>query len=80
LWKELDKYVTQLDEEDFYRSVVFLRRAFGSFEPNQKNSIAELLGELWGTGEEYTAEILQTELTEKETEKLNELNDFDFEF
>ncbi|MDR2916957.1 MAG: DUF5682 family protein [Tannerella sp.] len=80
LWRELDKYVSQLDDDAFYRSVVFLRRAFGSFEPNQKNSIAELLGELWGTGEEYTAETLQSELTEKETEKLDELNDFDFEF
>jgi hypothetical protein len=80
LWRELDKYVSQLDDEAFYRSVVFLRRAFGSFEPNQKNSISELLGELWGTGEELTAETLQSELSEKETETLNELNDFDFEF
>lgn len=80
LWKELDKYVEQLDDEEFFRSVVFLRRAFGDFEPNQKNSIAELLGDLWGTGEETTAEILQAELTETETEKLDELNDFDFDF
>ncbi len=80
LWKELDIYVSGLDEEEFFRSVVFLRRAFGEFEPNQKNSIAELLGDIWGTGEEATAEILQSELTEKETEKLDELNDFDFDF
>lgn len=80
LWKELDKYVEQLDDEEFFRSVVFLRRAFGEFEPNQKNSIAELLGDIWGTGSEATAEILQSELTETETEKLDELNDFDFDF
>ncbi len=80
LWKELDKYVEQLDDEEFFRSVVFLRRAFGEFEPNQKNSIAELLGDIWGTGAEATAEILQSELTETETEKLDELNDFDFDF
>lgn len=80
LWKELDKYVEQLDDEEFFRSVVFLRRAFGEFEPNQKNSIAELLGDIWGTGAETTAEILQSELTETETEKLDELNDFDFDF
>lgn len=80
LWKELDKYVEDLDEEEFYRSVVFLRRAFGEFEPNQKNSIAELLGDLWGTGAEATAEMLQSELTEEETGKLDELNDFDFDF
>ena len=79
LWKELDNYVQSLDEEDFFRSVVFLRRAFGSFESNQKNSIAELLGDIWGTGAEATAEMLQDELTEAEAEKLNELNDFDFD-
>ncbi|NDV77785.1 DUF5682 family protein [Dysgonomonas sp. 511] len=80
LWKELDKYVEQLDDDEFYRSVVFLRRAFGEFEPNQKNSIAELLGDIWGTGAELTAETLQGELSETEVEKLDELNDFDFEF
>jgi hypothetical protein len=80
LWRELDSYVQQLDEEGFMRSVVFLRRAFGEFEPNQKNSIAELLGDLWGINAETVAETLQSELTEKETEKLDELNEFDFEF
>ncbi len=80
LWKELDKYVKQLDDDEFYRSVVFLRRAFGTFEPGQKNSIAELLGDLWGTGIEATAELLQSELTDTEQEKLDELKDFDFDF
>ncbi|MDR2027195.1 MAG: DUF5682 family protein, partial [Prevotellaceae bacterium] len=80
LWRELDSYINSLDDGEFYRSLVFLRRAFGQFEPAQKNSIAELLGELWGTGAEKIAEILQTELSEEETEKLNELNDFDFDF
>nr|WP_314286912.1 DUF5682 family protein [uncultured Capnocytophaga sp.] len=80
IWKELDSYVRQLDEEQFMRSVVFLRRAFADFEPNQKNSIAELLGDLWGTGKEATAELLQEVLTEEESTKLDELNDFDFDF
>jgi hypothetical protein len=80
LWKELDDYVNSLDEKEFYRSLVFLRRAFGEFEPAQKNSIAELLGELWGTNVEKVAEMLQTELSEEETKKLNELNEFEFDF
>ena len=80
IWQELDNYVRQLDEEQFMRSVVFLRRAFADFEPNQKNSIAELLGDLWGTGKEATAELLQEVLTEEENTKLDELNDFDFDF
>ena len=80
IWQELDQYIRQLDEEQFMRSVVFLRRAFSSFEPNQKNSIAELLGDLWGTGKEATAELLQETLSEAETTQLEELNDFDFDF
>lgn len=80
LWRELDRYVSELEDEQFSRSVVFLRRAFGEFEPNQKNSVAELLGEIWGVGAEYSAEVLQEELTEEETGKLDELNDFDFDF
>jgi hypothetical protein len=81
LWKELDNYINALDEAEFCRALVFLRRAFGRFEASQKNSIAELLGELWGTGAEMNAEILlQTELSEEETKRLDELNDFDFDF
>jgi hypothetical protein len=80
LWRELDQYVQSLDDEAFYRSVVFLRRAFGAFEPNHKNSITELLGDFWGTGAEHTAETLAAELTETETQKLDELNDFNFDF
>jgi hypothetical protein len=80
LWKELDRYIGSLDDKEFRRSLVFLRRAFGQFEPAQKNSIAELLGEFWGMGTEKTAEMLHVELSDEETKKLNELNDFDFEF
>lgn len=79
LWRELDGYVRGLDDDEFKRAVVFLRRAFGPFEPGQKNSIAELLGGLWGGGAEETAEILQAELTEEENAALGELNDFDFD-
>jgi hypothetical protein len=80
LWKELDNYINALDEDEFYRALVFLRRAFGQFDSAHKNSVAELLGELWGAGVEKIAEMLQTELSEEETKKLNELNDFDFDF
>ncbi len=80
LWRELDRYVKALDEEEFRRSLLFLRRAFSDFETNQKNSIAELLGDIWGTGAEATAEILQAELSEEENKSLDELSNFDFEF
>ncbi|MUT68113.1 DUF5682 family protein [Paenibacillus sp. NEAU-GSW1] len=78
LWRQLDAYVHSLEEEPFKRSLVFLRRAFGGFEPREKAAIAELLGDLWGAGAETAGEALQRPLNDEEKERLNELNDFDF--
>ncbi|MCY9591976.1 hypothetical protein PC41400_09570 [Paenibacillus chitinolyticus] len=78
LWEQLDAYIQSLENEQFYRSLVFLRRAFGTFEAREKANIAELMGELWGLGAIATGEALQRPLGEEEKEKLDELNDFDF--
>ncbi|RAP75818.1 DUF5682 family protein [Paenibacillus montanisoli] len=78
LWRQLDDYISSLEADCFKRSLVFLRRAFGSFEPREKAAIAELLGDLWGSGAEETGEMLQHPLDEVEKEQLDELNDFDF--
>jgi len=59
--------------------LVFLRRAFGDFSPAEKRSITENLGEIWGANADTVSEVLSTELTEKEKEKLDELSGFDFE-
>ncbi|MBS7821129.1 hypothetical protein J7552_07505 [Wohlfahrtiimonas chitiniclastica] len=80
IWRELNDYVTQLDEEDFQRAVVFLRRTLGQFEPSQKASIVDLLNDFWGTNAAATAEFLQTELSTEEHDALDALNDFDFDF
>ncbi|WP_438446964.1 DUF5682 family protein [Gorillibacterium sp. sgz5001074] len=78
LWKQLDAYIASLEGEAFRRSLVFLRRAFGAFEPREKADLAELMGELWGLGGQAAGEVLQQPLSEKEKETLDELNDFDF--
>jgi hypothetical protein len=78
LWKQLDEYIQSLEGEQFGRSLVFLRRAFGAFEPREKAGIAELMGDLWGIGALEAGEQLQRPLSEEEKEKLDELNDFDF--
>jgi hypothetical protein len=78
LWRELDAYIGSLEDEPFKRSLVFLRRAFGSFEPREKAAIAELLGDLWGAGADTVGEALQQPLNEEEKVQLDELNDFDF--
>ncbi|WP_246066789.1 DUF5682 family protein [Paenibacillus koleovorans] len=78
LWKELDAYIQTLEPEAFKRSLVFLRRAFGSFEPQEKAAVAEMMGELWGAGSTLTGAALQQPLSDEEKEKLDELNEFDF--
>jgi hypothetical protein len=78
LWKQLDAYIASLEREAFQRSLVFLRRAFGSFEPREKAAVAEMMGELWGVGAANAGTALQQPLSEEEKEKLDELNDFDF--
>ena len=36
LWEQLDDYLQQLDDEDFKRALVFLRRAFAEFSANER--------------------------------------------
>jgi hypothetical protein len=79
LWQQLDNYVGSLTEEEFKRALVFLRRAFGDFSPQEKNSITENLGEIWGVNKDQVSEVLNVELTEKEKQKLDELSGFNFE-
>ncbi|MEI7028154.1 DUF5682 family protein [Paenibacillus sp. y28] len=78
LWQQLDDYIQSLEQAPFHRSLVFLRRAFGTFEPREKAALAELLGDVWGSGADEAGEVLQKPLSEEEREKLDELNDFDF--
>ncbi|MNI19902.1 hypothetical protein D3C73_733510 [compost metagenome] len=78
LWEQLEAYIQSLEEEQFHRSLVFLRRAFSTFENREKAAIAEMMGDIWGFGAEATSELLQQPLSEEEKGKLDELNDFDF--
>lgn len=79
LWEQLNNYINSLQDEEFIRALVFLRRAFSSFSAREKTMIAEILGELWGVNTEQAAEILTGELKEEEIKMLDDLNDFDFE-
>jgi hypothetical protein len=77
LWKQLDEYISNLDEGEYKTAMLSLRRAFSSFEPREKAGICEILADLWGLDVESTSEILQDALSESEEEALNDLNDFD---
>ncbi|MGG6310767.1 DUF5682 family protein [Paenibacillus macerans] len=79
LWEQLNEYISALEDHEFVRSLVFLRRAFSVFSLKEKTMVAELLGELWGVEPEQAAEVMMNELKEDEARMLDELNDFDFE-
>ncbi|QDS99210.1 DUF5682 family protein [Adhaeretor mobilis] len=79
LWEQLADYVKSLDDEQFSRALVFLRRAFGSFSPQEKRSISENLGECWGVGGDLTSEVLSQPLLEDEEQAIDDLNEFDFD-
>ena len=75
LWESLSEYLDTLDEEEFRRSAVFLRRAFVEYSAKEKDMIAENLGEIWGLNAQAVSEIINSEIKEVDTEILE---DFDF--
>lgn len=79
LWESLNAYLDTLDDEEFKRALVFLRRAFADFSSAEKNSIAENLGELWQINPSQVSEVLNEELSENEEQLIKGLEDFDFE-
>lgn len=79
LWESIDEYIQSLDDEEFKRALVSLRRAFADFSAAEKDSIAENLGELWGLNGEEVSEVVNAELDSASKEQLAELSDFDFD-
>lgn len=79
LWESIDEYIQSLDDEEFKRALVSLRRAFADFSAGEKDSIAENLGEIWGLNGEQVSEILNAELDEASKEQISALEDFDFD-
>ncbi len=78
LWESLDGYLDTLDDEEFKRALLFLRRAFADFTAREKSDIAENLGELWQLNPQQVSEIVNAPLTQEAQEMLEELDDFDF--
>ncbi len=79
LWESLDEYLESLDDEEFKRALVFLRRAFADFSAAEKDSIAENLGEIWGLNGEEVSEVLNAKLDETSQETIDALADIDFD-
>ncbi len=79
IWQLLDSYVGTLDEEQFVRALVFLRRAFADFSPAEKRSICTMLGEAWNISGEQVEDAVVRDYTEEEKTALAALNEFDFD-
>jgi hypothetical protein len=78
LWEQLADYTASLDDEQFKRALIFLRRAFSQFSAREKRHIAENLGQHWGVNPDTASELLEKPLSEDEEKTLDDLNDFDF--
>ncbi len=79
LWVQLAEYINALDDVQYSRALVFLRRAFSQFSPLEKRGIAENLGEVWGVSSDSVSEVISQPLTEDEEEAVDDLDDFDFD-
>ncbi len=79
LWESLDEYIQSLDDEEFKRALVFLRRAFADFSSGEKDSIAENLGEIWGLNGAEVSEAVNAVLDTASQEQISSLDDFDFD-
>lgn len=80
VWEMLDAYIDSLEEEEFRRSLVFLRRTFSDFSAYEKDMIAENLGDIWGLDGLSVSEVVNSTLSQDAEEIISELDDFDFDF
>lgn len=80
VWKCLDEYLDTLEDEEFKKALVFLRRAFADFTSGQKDEIAENLGEIWQVNVQQVSEDINKELNKDEQQLVEELGEFDFDF
>jgi len=78
IWEQLSDYIDTLNDEEFKKTLVFLRRAFCYFTASERNNIAENLGEIWQFNTQQVSEVLNDTLTEIEQDTLQQLDEFDF--
>ena len=79
LWESLNIYLMALEDEEFKKALVFLRRAFAGFSAAEKDQIAENLGEILGLNGQETSEAVNTILDESSQQIIDSLGDFDFD-
>jgi hypothetical protein len=72
LWEKLDEYVQSLNEEEFKRALVYLRRAFAEFAPGEVRRVVSLLVEISPEKAEELQQGTDTKLSDSEAQLLQE--------
>jgi hypothetical protein len=79
LWRQLDAYVTSLDDAGFRQALVPLRRALSDFGEGQVRRVVNLLAEISAESAEELKASVDSKLSDEELRKLDEeLGDLDF--
>ena len=72
LWRQLDDYVQQMDEDGFRQALVPLRRAFGDFAQGQVRRVVSNLVEISQTDAAELKAGVEVKLSDEEAKELQE--------
>jgi hypothetical protein len=78
IWEALTDYIAALSEDEFLKTLVFLRRVFSDYNTKEIEKIAELLSAIYGVSDDETAIFLTEDLSDDENAAIDALSDFDF--
>ena len=79
LWEQLCNFLTGLDDEEFRKVLVVLRRTFSEFSPGERSEIAENIGEILGLSDTNAAEVMLSGITAEEQADFSGMDEFDFD-
>jgi len=79
LWACLARYVDELDDETYRRALLYLRRAFSTFDPGEIRRVVSLLADVWqGVGTNELAREVEKPLDDASLQKVtDDLSDLD---
>jgi hypothetical protein len=80
LWSSLSSYVDALDDEQFKRTLLYLRRAFSRFDVGEVRRVVGLLAEVWQGGGTALARAVERKLDDAELQQISsDLDGLDFD-
>ena len=74
IWEQMSLYIDSLDEEQFKRALVFMRRTFADFAPSEIKEIADKVSQILGISNTEKNEFSKLELSDSEKELLDDLD------